>query len=816
MSALNDVIDDYIEAGTVYADDMNLFRDLLNDAGMIWGGERIMGGVETAAQMVDDRQDSWRDYRTVDQAKTDVMYRTLRVGEMLHFVWNPGTGSEAHSALVYAINKVTGTITLFDRSADGVPRLTALPSDTIRTLIQGPVQVQTFNSSPAEYLRGDIKGRQNNLIDGGEGNDTIDGALGHDTLIGGSGADSLIGGYGNDSLEGGVGNDTLVAVAGNDTLIGGSGLDRLVGGGGTDLFLFAKSADTRLMDRLVFNGFDSLVGIDFGGDGTAAVDRIGVPFTVDATTSGVIRMQGVSFYAAINLLFARGQPLNAANTAGLFSYQGETYLIVSGSGQTNNLGEDDYVFRMLGYTGVVDVSDFGYATVATAAGDIQTVSTNFPIYQLGSDQEHLIYVGTNPFQGSGNTLANSITGGVGGDTLDGGLGADTLTGGEGADTYIVDDEDDDVIELDGEGTDTVVTTASTFTLADAVEVLRYVGAGNFTGTGNELNNLIVGNIGADSLSGDDGDDTLTGAAGADSLNGDAGADSLDGGTGDDVMAGGLGDDTYIVDTVGDVVTEVAAEGTDTIRTSLAAYTMLDNIENLVMTATGDLTATGNAADNSLTTGAGNDTLDGGVGNDILIGGAGDDSLIGGLGNDVFVVDSVGDVIVENAGEGTDTVQTSLTSMVLAADLENLTFTGTGAFTGTGNAAINLITGGVGDDSLNGGGGADSLAGGTGADLFIVSTTADSPAGAGITILDFVGVLGDRISLAGVDANAGTAGDDAFTWLDNAAFTNVAGQLRWVIIGTDAVLQGDTNGDGIADLEVTLFGVSSVAVTEIDL
>lgn len=816
MSGLNDVIDDYIAAGTLYTDDLNLFRDLLNDAGMIWGGERISGGVETTAQMVDDRQDSWRDYRTIDQAKTDVMYRTLRVGEMLHFVWDPGTGAEAHSGLVYAINKVTGIITLFDRSADGAPRLTQMPSDTIRTLIQGPVQVQTFNSSPAEYLRGDIKGRQNNLIDGGEGNDTIDGALGNDTLIGGSGTDSLIGGYGNDSLDGGVGNDTLVAVAGNDTLIGGAGLDRLVGGGGTDLFLFAKTSDTRLMDRLLFNGFDSLVGIDFGGDGTAAVDRIGVPFTVDATTSGVIRMQGVSFYAAINLLFARGQPLNAANTGGLFSYQGETYLIVSGSNRTNNMGEDDYVFRMLGYTGVVDVSDFGYATVANGAGDIQTISTNFPIYQLGSDQEHLIYVGTDAFQGGGNNLANSITGGVGDDTLDGGVGADTLTGGEGADTYLVDDADDEVIELDGEGTDIVRATVSTHTLADAVEVLRFVGEGNFTGTGNGLDNLIVGDIGADTLSGDDGDDTLTGAAGADSLTGDAGADSLDGGTGGDVLTGGLGDDTYIVDNVDDVVTEAATEGTDTVRTSLTAFTLLDNLENLVMTGTGDLSAAGNAADNSLTTGAGDDTLTGGDGNDLLIAGAGDDSLVGGLGDDVYVVDSVDDVVVENAGEGTDTIRTSLASMVLAADLENLSYIGTAAFTGTGNAANNLITGGVGDDSLNGAGGVDSLAGGSGADLFIVSTLADSPAGAGITILDFVGAFGDQLNLAGVDANVGTANDDAFIWLDSAVFTNVAGQLRWGIVGTDTVLQGDTDGDGIADLEVILSGVSSVAVTEINL
>ena len=102
--------------------------------------------------------------------------------------------------------------------------------------------------------------------------------------------------------------------------------------------------------------------------------------------------------------------------------------------------------------------------------------------------------------------------------------------------------------------------------------------------------------------------------------------------------------------------------------------------------------------------AGNDTLDGGVGNDTLIGGSGDDHMIGGRGNDLFVVDSLLDTIVEKLGEGTDAVETALSAYSLAgiANIENLTFTGSGPFHGTGNALDNTIRGGTGNDTLDGG------------------------------------------------------------------------------------------------------------------
>ena len=139
------------------------------------------------------------------------------------------------------------------------------------------------------------------------------------------------------------------------------------------------------------------------------------------------------------------------------------------------------------------------------------------------------------------------------------------------------------------------------------------------------------------------------------------------------MAGGAGNDTYVVDSAGDVVTEGSDQGTDTVQASVS-YTLGGNVENLTLTGTGNINATGNTLNNTLT---------GNAGNNMLNGGAGDDTMIGGAGNDTYVVDSASDVVTENSSEGTDTVQASV-SYTLGANVENLTLTGTGNINATGN------------------------------------------------------------------------------------------------------------------------------------
>ncbi|WP_424134964.1 Calx-beta domain-containing protein [Roseomonas chloroacetimidivorans] len=245
--------------------------------------------------------------------------------------------------------------------------------------------------------------------------------------------------------------------------------------------------------------------------------------------------------------------------------------------------------------------------------------------------------------------------------------------------------------------------------------------------------------------------------------------------------------------------------------------------------------------------AGNDTIDGrggddalygGAGNDILIGGAGNDTLDGGLGDDTYYVDSIGDLVYEKSSAGTDTVYSSAAGkFTLKTNIENLVLTGTGNISGTGNSSSNQITGNAGantltgaggddtvfgmdgNDVIEGGAGRDVLSGGAGADQFTFRLAAE--AGGGNTglpsdlITDWA--TGDKVDLSKIDANASTSTNDAFTFIGMSNFT-AAGQLRYVqdTGKGQTYIEGDTNGDRIADFSLTLSGLQTLTATDIML
>ena len=155
-----------------------------------------------------------------------------------------------------------------------------------------------------------------------------------------------------------------------------------------------------------------------------------------------------------------------------------------------------------------------------------------------------------------------------------------------------------------------------------------------------------------------------------------------------------------------------------VGTGAAETIQTHDVAERVNAGAGDDALLGRGGGDRLAGGLGDDTLDGGRGNDRLDGGAGADSLIGGEGDDVFWVRDAADVVVELAGQGTERVYTTLNSYSLGAHVEHLTFVGVGSFTGTGNDAVNRLTGGLGDDTLDGGRGNDRLDGGAGADSLI--------------------------------------------------------------------------------------------------
>jgi Ca2+-binding RTX toxin-like protein len=286
---------------------------------------------------------------------------------------------------------------------------------------------------------------------------------------------------------------------------------------------------------------------------------------------------------------------------------------------------------------------------------------------------------------SGLAGNDMLSGGQGHDLLDGGPGNDTMTGGAGSDIYVVDMTGDVVSESVNEGVDTILSSVA-FALGNNVENLTLTGAAAIGGSGNALNNTLIGNTANNTLSGG------------------AGNDRLDGGVGSDTMVGGTGDDTYVVNQVGDVVIEALNQGTDTVESAIT-YTLGSNVEHLILIGTANINGTGSSAanvlignggNNRLDGGSGIDTLHGGAGNDMLFGGSGHDMLFGGLGDDTLNAGSGNDVL--NGGDGADTLEGG------SGDDQLLGGSGNDALTGGGGA--DQFTGGAGDDTMTGGSGND--------------------------------------------------------------------------------------------------------------
>jgi Ca2+-binding RTX toxin-like protein len=300
--------------------------------------------------------------------------------------------------------------------------------------------------------------------------------------------------------------------------------------------------------------------------------------------------------------------------------------------------------------------------------------------------------------------------------------------------------------------------------SEATEAVVAFGNSNQTLTGTDGNDSLIGADGNDILSGGLGTDWLAGGAGNDTFQlsadgawrsgfvcrndgspGHSGSgktasiaglvrnfDAMDGGSGNDSLLGTAGNDVIVLD-------DAYSPGPSGLAPRFSAIERIDAGDgNDVVDLTsrrwgyGDVAVDGGTGNDTLWTSGGNDSLSGGGGNDQLDGGWGGDTMAGGLGNDSYVVDSLGDTIVEAAGEGIDTVQSTI-GYALGNDLENLILLGSVAISGTGNDLNNILTGntanntligGAGNDVLNGGAGADALIGGLDNDVYIVDNVSD--------------------------------------------------------------------------------------------
>jgi Ca2+-binding RTX toxin-like protein len=551
----------------------------------------------------------------------------------------------------------------------------------------------------------------NNVITGNSANNTLNGGAGNDTLIGGTGDDIYVvdsttdiitenGNAGTDSIQssvtytiainvenltltgtaaingtGNAGNNVITGNSDNNTLNGGAGNDTLIGGIGDDIYVVDSTTDT------------------ITENGNAGADTIQSSVTYTIATLTNVENLTLTGTTAINGTGNAGNNVITGNNANNVMIGNAGNDILDGGNGSDALiggtGNDIYIVNSTTDT-ITENANEGTDTIQS--------SVTFTIATL-TNIENLTLTGTAAISGTGNAGNNVITGNSANNTLNGGAGNDTLIGGTGDDIYIVDSVTDIITENANAGTDTIQSSV-TFSIATLtnIENLTLTGIIAINGTGNAGNNVITGN---------------------------SDNNTLNGGAGNDTLIGGTGDDIYVVDSTTDIITENGNAGTDTIQSSVT-FSIATNVENLILTGTAAINATGNAGKNVITGNSANNTLDGGTGNDTLDGSGGIDALIGGTGNDIYIVNSTTDTITENANEGTDTIQSSVTfSIATLTNIENLTLRGTAAINGTGNAGNNIITGNGANNTLDGGAGNDTLIGGTGNDIYIVNSTTDT-------------------------------------------------------------------------------------------
>jgi Ca2+-binding RTX toxin-like protein len=401
--------------------------------------------------------------------------------------------------------------------------------------------------------------------------------------------------------------------------------------------------------------------------------------------------------------------------------------MLTGDGSANTLDGGGGADVMAGGGGndTYMVDHAGDMLIESAGAGTDTVFSTAHLV-LPANVENLTLSGGADLQGYGNSDTNTITGNAGSNLLDGRGGVDVMLGGAGNDVYLVDHAGDQVIENPGEGNDAVFSTAH-LVLPANVEALVLQGSADLQGYGNNLANALFGN---------------------------AGSNLLDGRGGADVMLGGAGNDVYFVDDAGDQVIENPGEGNDAVF-STAHLVLSANVEILVLQGSADLQGYGNGDAN---------TLYGNAGSNLLDGRGGADAMFGSTGNDVYVVDDAGDMVVENASEGSDAVFATL-DYALTANVETLVLQGSGNFAGTGNALANGIYGNSGNNTLDGGAAADMLTGDAGDDTFVFHVgEAD-----GDRVVDFAGnggAAGDSLQFVGYGPGATFTNIDATRWQVN--------------------------------------------------
>ncbi|WP_264045160.1 Calx-beta domain-containing protein [Methylobacterium flocculans] len=449
-------------------------------------------------------------------------------------------------------------------------------------------------------------------------------------------------------------------------------------------------------------------------------------------------------------------PLSAKPTSYIYGTSGNDTLLGDKSNNylTGGAGQD----KAYGGAGddTYDVEGMGDTVVELAGEGIDTIES-WGHYTLSANVENLVLKGTNLI-GTGNELANRITGGSGRDTINGKAGNDWLTGGAGADTFVFEKgTGHDVITdfvTDGAARDVVQLTGFNYTSFSQIQSnmmqfgadtqLALSDGSHITFLSHSISDFVAENFGYKTsvlnprytVSGSpvakEGGDLVFTISRTD----DSGAQTVGFAWGGSATAGSdyASPNGVVTFAAGELSKQVVlttyadaiAEGSESVVLSLTeitgpgTFSSSDSATGMIVDLSGQPVPTqplmsGKAGSYIYGTSA-NDTLLGDKSNNYLTGGAGQDKAYGGAGDDTYDVEGMGDTVVELAGEGIDTIE-SWGHYTLSANVENLVLKGTNLI-GTGNELANRITGGSGRDTINGKAGNDWLTGGAGADTFV--------------------------------------------------------------------------------------------------
>ena len=505
-------------------------------------------------------------------------------------IMSGGTGNDTYRA-------DDASDVIIEKLGEGIDTVLASASYVLSANIENLILTGSANiSGTGNDLKNALTGNSgDNFLDGGVGADTMTGGLGNDTYAVDNATDAVIEklGEGTDLVQASV-SFVLGANAENLTLTGaanlsgtGNELNNVITGNGGDNQLFGGAGNDALSGGA---GADVMTG--GAGNDTYAVDNASDAI-VENLSEGVDLVQAAISY----VLGANLENLTLTGLANLSGTGNALNNVITGNSGDNDIDGGVGADMMAGGAGndTYFVDNAGDLAAEKLSEGIDRAVASVS-YTLSGNVENLTLTGLANLSGTGNALNNMIIGNSGDNLLDGAAGADTMTGGLGNDTYVIDNAGDAVTEKLAEGTD-LVQSSINYLLGSNVENLNLTGLANLSGAGNELNNIINGNVGNNLLTGGDGNDTVYGGDGNDALYGGNGNDGLNGGAGADTIYGGVGNDGIF----------------------------------------------GGGANDTIYGGDGVDRIYGDGGNDLIYSGAGSDMLAGGqftggfsLGNDTFL------------------------------------------------------------------------------------------------------------------------------------------------------------------------------------